>query len=57
MGLDLAKTVWKFNEAVSLLRDARSRLPAGELADEIDEGMPDIMNALREAGDALPDLR
>ena len=47
---DLAATVWQFNEAVSLLREARHMLPNDStLAEEIDEELPNITEALRRA--------
>jgi hypothetical protein len=36
---------WQFNEAVSLLREARTLLQ-GDLANEIDESLPNIHAAL-----------
>lgn len=53
--MNLGEITWQFNEAVSLLRDARAYLP-GEyyaLADEIKEGLPAIQAAL-EALAAMP---
>lgn len=45
---ETAKTAaWQFNEAVSLLREARRHLsPGSALGEEIDEGLPAIQAAL-----------
>lgn len=50
---DLATIAWQFNEAVSMLREAREHwVPADvKLAAEIDEGMPEIMAALTYAAE------
>jgi phage terminase Nu1 subunit (DNA packaging protein) len=42
----MSEMVWLFNEAVSLLREARRHVPNGDLADEIDESLPRIQAAL-----------
>jgi hypothetical protein len=40
--------LWQFNESVSLLRESRNYLPeATGLAEEIDESLPTITEALR----------
>ncbi len=43
--------VWQFNEAVSLLREARMYAPP-ELGEEIDERLPAIQEALVAAAEA-----
>ena len=46
---------WQFNEAVSLLREARQQMPDGSnLADEIDEALPAIQSALVAAAQPGP---
>jgi hypothetical protein len=48
MSIDvIANAAWQFNEAVSLLREARDHVaPATSLLAEIDEGLPEIQAAL-----------
>lgn len=48
--LDLETIAWQFNEAVSMLREARRHLGDGsDLANEIDEGLPAMQAALQNA--------
>ena len=44
--MDTATIAWNFNEAVSLLREARETLSDGSLKTEIDDALPDIQKAL-----------
>ena len=49
---DLQDIAWQFNEAVSLLREARLRLSTSTsltLIQEIDEALPTIQSALEAA--------
>lgn len=43
---DLATVAWQFNEAVSLLREARLFVPSVSTAGDIDEALPAIQAAL-----------
>lgn len=53
--VEVARTAaWQFNEAVSLLREAREHVaPATSLLAEIDEGLPAIQEALRSFAEEL----
>jgi hypothetical protein len=47
-GRVIKTALWQFNEAVSLMREARNYLPeATGCAEEIDESLPAILEALR----------
>jgi hypothetical protein len=52
----LRQAAWQFNEAVSLLREARDHIaPATSLLADIDEGLPAIQAALQALAALLVD--
>jgi hypothetical protein len=53
----IARSAWQFNEAVSLLREARDHIaPATNLLTELDEGLPEIQSALEALAALVKDL-